>query len=117
MGFKEDCQTLLDEYVSHYRAGNAAGCASVYAPDAEMYSPFGPPAIGRASIETMHHEWLQEDAQTKQIQVSSAKHSGDLGWCLARFSEAGAEHGTTLSVLARQPDGRWLITHSSLNEL
>ncbi|PUB10276.1 hypothetical protein DFP92_12038 [Yoonia sediminilitoris] len=45
MSFREECQQLLDQYVSYYRKGDAAGCASVYSLEAEMYSPFGPPAI------------------------------------------------------------------------
>jgi len=116
MGFKNDCQKLLDQYVSYYRSGDAVGCASVYTVEAELYSPFGPPAIGRAAIKVTHEEWFEEGADNKQIKVMSAGCSGDLGWCVACFSEGTTGNGSSVSVLKLQPDGRWLITHSSLNE-
>ncbi len=117
MNFQDICQALLDEYVSQYRAGNAVGCAAAYSTDAELYSPFGPPAIGRDAIAATHVEWVQENAQSKQIEVLKAGHTGDLGWCVANFREDTSESGISLNVLARQPDGRWLITHTSLNAL
>lgn len=116
MMFKTECQQLFDRYVSCYREGNAAGCASIYASDAELYSPFGPPAIGRDAIEATHSVWVAEGGDDKQIKVESAGCSGNLGWCLASFSEGDAENGTSLNVLHRQSDGNWLITRCSLNE-
>ena len=116
MDFQEECQQLLDRYVTYYREGDAAGCASVYSPEAEMYSPFGPPAIGRQAIEAAHKEWVEEGADQKQINVLSAGRSGDLGWCIASFSEGATGSGFSMNILARQPDGRWAITHCSLNE-
>lgn len=116
MNFQEQCQQLLDRYVSYYRKGDAAGCASVYSSEAEMYSPFGPPAIGRQAIETAHKEWIEEGADSKQISVLSAGSSGDLGWCIANFSEGSTGSGSSMNILARQPDGSWTITHCSLNE-
>lgn len=116
VSFKQECQKLLDHYVTFYRRGDAKGCASVYAEHAEMYSPFGPPAIGRKAIENTHTEWVTEGADNKQIIVSSANRDGDLGWCIAEFSEGTTGEGVSLNVLARQPDDSWLITHCSLNE-
>ena len=116
MSFKEECQKLYDQYVVCYRLGDAKGCASVFAAEAEMYSPFGPPAIGRQAIEDTHAEWVAEGAEDKQITVCSAGRDGELGWCLVEFSEGTTGAGVSLNVLARQPDGRWLVTHISLNE-
>lgn len=117
MSFNEECQKLLDHYVTSYRQGDAKGCASVYSEHAEMYSPFGAPAIGRQAIEDAHAEWVSEGAHNKKITVSNANSNGDLGWCIAQFSEGTTGEGTSLNVLARQSDGRWLITHCSLNEV
>lgn len=116
MTFEEECQNLLDRYAFCYRQGDAGGCAATYALDAEMYSAFAPPAIGRRAIEAAHEEWVSEEAGDKLIEVQSADRSGDLGWCIARFSEGDAGHGISMNVLARQPDGDWLITHCSLTE-
>lgn len=116
MNFQEECQQLLDQYLSYYRDGDAVGCASVYAFDAELYSPYGPPAIGRQAIAEIHKEWVEEGAANKKISVLSAGQSGDLGWCIAHFSEGATGSGSSLNILARQPDGRWAITHCSLTE-
>jgi ketosteroid isomerase-like protein len=116
MNFREECQQLLDQYVSYYREGDAAGCASVYSLEAELYSPFGPPAIGRQAIEATHKEWVEDGAENKQITVISAGYSDDLGWCIARFSEGTTGSGSSMNILARQPDRSWAITHCSLNE-
>lgn len=116
MNFQEQCQQLLDRYVSYYRDGDAAGCASVYSAEAEMYSPYGPPAIGRRAIEAAHKEWVEEGADSKQINVLSAGSNGDLGWCIANFSEGSTGSGSSMNILARQLDGSWAITHCSLNE-
>ncbi|WP_135507188.1 nuclear transport factor 2 family protein [Roseovarius aestuariivivens] len=116
MSFKQECQNLLDHYVTYYQARDAKGCASLYAAHAEMYSPFGPPAIGRRAIEDAHAEWVMEGSENKKITVSSANRDGDLGWCVAQFSEGTTGEGISLNVLSRQPDGSWLITHCSLNE-
>ncbi|WP_271951931.1 YybH family protein [Ruegeria faecimaris] len=116
MSFKQQCQEVFDHYVACYRQGDANGCASVFAAQAEMYSPFGPPSIGRQAIEDTHAEWVAEGGEDKKINVSSAGRDGELGWCLAEFSEGTTGEGVSLNVLERQPDGRWLITLCSLNE-
>ena len=116
MDFKIECQALFDLYLSSYRAGDAIGCASVFSLDSELYSPFGPPAIGRASITSIHKEWVEEGGEEKQVKIMSAGCSGDLGWCVASYSEGSTGSGSSINVLAKQPDGSWLITHCSLNE-
>jgi ketosteroid isomerase-like protein len=88
----------------------------VYCLEAELYSPFGPPAIGRQAIEATHKEWVENGAGNKQVTVLSAGHSDDLGWCIARFGEGTTGGGSSMNILARQPDGGWAITHCSLNE-
>lgn len=115
MNFYEECRYLLDQYVSYYREGGAAGCASMYALDAELYSSFGPPVIRRQAIEATHKEWIEEGAENKQIIVLSAGQCDDLGWCIARLSEGITASGSSMNILARQPDGRWVIMHCSLN--
>lgn len=116
MDFNLVCQNLFDHYVACYQAKDSAGCASIFAHDAEMYSPFGPPSIGRAAIEATHADWVQEEEEDKQITLTSAGCSESLGWCVANFSEGGSVVGLSVNILARQPDGSWMITHCSLNE-
>ena len=115
MPFKDDCQKLLDRYLACYRAGDAEGCAAVFTEDAQMFSPFGPPALGRAAIASQHVDWVREGAEDKQVTVLDAGANGDLGWCLASFSEGATGAGVSLNVLRRQSDGAWRIARSSLN--
>ena len=112
---KIDFQKLFDGYAASYRAGDAAGCASCFVPAAELFSPYGPPAIGRAAIEAIHREWVKEGAENKTLVVLSAGTSEDIGWCTAQYNEGATGKGTSLNVLQRQRDGSWLITHCSLN--
>ncbi len=116
MPFHDTCQALLDRYVAFYRSGDAAGCASIYADQAQIYSPYGPPALGRQAIELLHRDWVEDGGEDKEIKVLQSGLDGDLGWCLAAFSEADADAGWSLNVLERQPDGGWLIVQSSLTE-
>lgn len=83
----------------------------------EMYSPFAPPTIGKQAIEETHADWVAEWADGKRTTVLSASQDGDLSWCLLEFSEGTTGSGVSLKIQARQADGRWLITHSSLNEM
>ena len=116
MTFKATFQKLFDRYVASYRSADAFGCASVFASEAELYSPYGPPVIGRIAIEATHREWVNEGAENKEIDVVDAGGSGNVGWCLAHYREGSTGRGTSLNVLERQQDGDWLITHCSLNE-
>ena len=114
--FAVECQRLFDLYVASYRSGDAAGCAAIFSPDAEMYSPFGPPAIGRDAIAAQHRDWVAEGADTKKLDVVSSGQSGALGGCVATFSEGQTGAGNTLAVLARNAAGDWEIIRCSLTE-
>lgn len=116
MSIRDDLQEIWDTYVAAYRAGDAAGCAAIFTEDAEVHSPYGPPARGRPAIEALHGEWVQHASSNKTLQVIEAGNSGDLAWTLAAYSEGEvAGNGTSLSVFERQPDGGWLIRMCSLN--
>ncbi len=116
MEAKDLFQQVFDGYVHSYRSRDAAGCASYFTDNAELYSPYGPAAIGRPAIETTHKEWVEEEGEDKAIEVLHADAEGRIGWCLARFSEGSAASGTSLNVLYQQADGKWLIAQCSLNE-
>jgi ketosteroid isomerase-like protein len=112
---KIEFQKLFDGYVTSYREGDAAGCASCFVPAAELFSPYGPPTIGRSAIQAIHQEWVKEGAEDKTIVVVNAGASQDIGWCTAHYSEGATGNGTSLNILQRQRNGSWLITHCSLN--
>lgn len=108
-------QALMDQMAAAYRAGDAAGCAALFTADATMFSPYAVATHGRDAIEALHSVWTAP-ANSKQLRVIEAGQSGDLGWCLAAYSEGDvAGNGTSLCTLVRQSDGSWLIRLCSLN--
>lgn len=113
---KTGIQVLLDDMAAAYRAGDAEGCAALFCKDAQLHSPFGPPAIGRNAILDLHREWVAEP-NNKQFLILDHGSGDNMAWCLARFSEGdGAEDGTSLLVLEPQKDGAWLIRACCLYE-
>jgi len=118
-------QAVIDRYLAAYTAKDAAGCAALYAGTAEVHSPFGPVARGRAEIEAEHQRWFGEGETNKTMQVTRAGACGDLGYCLVAFDAdlLGADgatervRGTSLNVMERRTDGVWTITLTSLNEV
>ena len=82
-----------------------------------MYSPYAPPAPGRAAIEAVHREWTGAGGGAdKSMAILQAGGSADLAWCLGRYGEGAATGGgTALSVVESQGDGAWLIRICSLN--
>jgi uncharacterized protein (TIGR02246 family) len=107
----------MDQMAAAYRAGDAAGCAALFTTDASLFSPYATATRGRDAIEALHRVWTAE-ANSKRLTVVEADQSGDLGWCLAAYSEGdvtGDGDGTSLCTLVRQPDGSWQIRHCSLN--
>ena len=118
MSIKGELQILWDAYAKAYTLGDAAACGAMFTADAELHSPYAPPAIGRDAIVALHAVWTQGHGEgaEKKITVLQAGRSGDLAWCLASYSE-GLEtgNGTSVDVFERQGDGSWLIRMCSLN--
>ena len=113
--FEVQAQALMDQMAAAYRAGDAAGCAALFTADATLFSPYATAAHGRDAIEALHGVWTAP-ANSKRLTVIEAGQSGDLGWCLAAYSEGDVTgNGTSLCTLVRQPDGTWLIRLCSLN--
>ncbi len=113
--FQDDLKELLERMVIAYRAGDAQGCAACFSDDAVLLSPYAPPAQGRAAIEVLHRDWVGAGGNAKELSIIDSGSDGDLGWCLARFSE-GEEtgEGVSLSILVRDPRAGWLIRGCSL---
>jgi ketosteroid isomerase-like protein len=105
----------MDAMAAAYKAGDAAACAQMFVADGLLYSPYAYPARGRAEIEALHRVWT-EGVTGKKLEVLDAAQSGDTGSFLVAYSEGDATgNGTSLSVVERKPDGRWLIRICSLN--
>ncbi|WP_068115567.1 YybH family protein [Tropicimonas marinistellae] len=116
MSLQAELQALFDRYAAAYRAADTEACAAVFAEDAVLISPFGPTAVGRAAIAKTHGDWVNEDAEGKEVAITACGGGGDFAWCLAAYREGDhAGDGTSLNVLERQSDGHWLIRVCSLN--
>lgn len=112
---KEEMQGFLDRMATAYSKGDACGCAAMFAPDAQLHSSFGPPAIGRAAIEELHREWTAEPSK-KRFSILDNGSADQLAWCLCRFSEGNETgDGSSLIVLERNPTGNWLIRSCCLH--
>ncbi|MFK7870200.1 MAG: nuclear transport factor 2 family protein [Roseobacter sp.] len=106
---KTDMGAMLDRMGAAYRAGDAAACAAMFSQDAQIHSPYPPPAIGRAAIEALHQEWTAE-ASEKSFTVIDCGSTNTMAWCLCRFAEGPKTgEGTSLIVLESGPAGDWLI--------
>lgn len=113
---KSEIQSLLDQMAAAYRAGDAAACAAMFAENAQLHSPFGPPSTGREAIRVLHEEWTAEP-NTKKFSIIDHGSAGDMAWCLARFSEGDVTgDGTSLIVFEKQQTASWLIRACCLYE-
>ena len=116
MPTRDTLQTLLDGMARLYAAGDAAGCAAMFAKNARLHSPFAPPAIGRDQIEALHRDWTA-DAGDKSFEIVDWGHRDTLAWCLCRYREdGGASGGSSLIVLERDNAGDWLIRSCCLHD-
>ena len=116
MSIRDDLRRVFDAYAAAYQASDASACAAMFTPNAELYSPYAPPARGRPAIEALHRTWTQDGGGDKQLTIVHAGGSDDLAWCLASFSEGQVTgDGTSLNILEREAGGDWLIRICSLN--
>ena len=74
---------LVDAYLVAYRAQDADGCARTFTEDGALFSPYGPPARGRAAIAATHMEWFTEVEEGKRLEVLEFNRDGASGYCWA----------------------------------
>lgn len=125
MGIQAEFQALIDRYLAGYESHDARACASQYAQDGKVFSPWSAPVSGTEAIEALHEEWFLDGESDKVMTVFDARANGDIGYCLVRYAAnvpgnpGGLERifGSSLNTLTRQPDGHWKIQHTSINEL
>lgn len=110
-----DLQGLLDQMAAAYSAGDAEGCARMFSANAQVHSPFAPPAIGRAAIQSLHEDWVVPPAQ-KRFSLLDSGACEKMAWALCRYSESGSdEKGPSLIVWEMDDVGGWLIRSCCLH--
>ena len=120
----QEITAAISGYFEAYARHDAAGCAACYAPDAWITSPWGPPVTGQEAIEAVHEAWFEEGERDKTYDILDLRVGDTLAVCLLRYdatvpTENGevAVAGVSLNGFSKSESGRWLWTHTSLNEL
>jgi uncharacterized protein (TIGR02246 family) len=98
-------------------AGNAAGAAAIYLPDAHVLPPDAPPVEGREAIQQFIAGLLGTYHVTITASADEIEGRGDMAYARGHYSMEGTpkapgapplrEEGKFLEVLRRQPDGSW----------
>ncbi len=116
---------LFARYLTAYAAGDADGVAATFAADGKLFTPFGPPAFGRAAIAATHAEWFLDGERDKILRVIECDAEGAMGHALVGFAatvdaeddRSGRIFGMSLNTLRRNDAGDWLIRQCCLNML
>ena len=101
----EDVTRLVAQRLN---AGDAAGVAALYEPQAVLAYPAGRPVTGRQAIQAIYQQMA--DAGVKfaiETPLPTVRFEN-----LALTSTRSADNtGVRVQVLRRQPDGSWLLAH------
>jgi ketosteroid isomerase-like protein len=98
-------EDLTRLFVERANAGDAAGIAALYEPDAVMAYPPGGQTVGRAAIRELWEKVLAGNAHFELEDPLPTMVSGDIA-----LTSTPAKDGTGIraQVVRRQPDGTWL---------
>ncbi len=116
-----EVRAIRSVFQSWYRAmegGDIAGLLLLVTPDVIVKAPGSPPIIGRSALGKALSTFLEAYSETVNYEVEEVEVSGQLAF--ARISEratilprsgesASSINGMHLTILRRQPDGRWLV--------
>ena len=98
-------EDLTRLFVERANAGDAAGIAALYEPDAVMAYPPGSQTVGRAAIQELWEKVLANRPHFEPENPLPTLISGDLA-LTSTPPKDGA--GARAQVVRRQPDGTWL---------
>ena len=104
---------IPETWKENYNAGNAAGVAALYAPDAVYLTQHYVAGIvsGRAAIQAYVQRGVDTGYKVDGIEVLRTDCSGDMAYVVDRYTATNAGHpamGVNLVVL-RKSDGTWRI--------
>lgn len=106
-------------FASAMGAGDVAGIARFYLPDAHVLPPDAPAVEGREAIQQFFAGLLGAYQVTIAVNSDEIEGRGDLAYARGHYTLEGSpktagapalrEEGKFLEVLRRQPDGTWLM--------
>ena len=104
-------------FVTAAQAGDAAGLAVLYLPDARLMPPNAPTLQGREAIQRFWGGFLEPYRITVTVSADEVKGRGDLAYARGHFVLDAApkapggvllhDQRKYLEILRRQPDGTW----------
>jgi ketosteroid isomerase-like protein len=98
----EDVTRLV---VERLNAGDAAGVAALYEPDAVLAYPADQPTVGRVAIEAVYQRMVDAGIRFALEPPLPTVRFEDLALTSTRSAD---DTGVRVQVLRRQPDGSWL---------
>ncbi|WP_432995103.1 YybH family protein [Dactylosporangium sp. CA-233914] len=98
-------EDLTRLFVERANAGDAAGLAALYEPDAVLAYPPGRTTVGRAAIQAVCEQMLRHVTHFEVEEPLPTIHHGDLALTSTRAKDGT---GGRVQVVRRQPDGSWL---------
>ncbi|HET9090809.1 MAG TPA: nuclear transport factor 2 family protein [Acidimicrobiales bacterium] len=98
----EDVTRLVAERLN---AGDAAGVAALYEPDAVLAYPLDHPTSGRAAIEAIYQQMVDAGVKFGVEAPLPTVRFEDLALTSTRSAD---KTGIRVQVLRRQPDGGWM---------
>ncbi len=98
-------EDLTRLFVERSNAGDAAGVAALYEPDAVMAYPPGDQTVGRAAIQALWEKVLASRPHFTPEEPLPTLVCGDLALTSTPPSDGA---GARAQVVRRQPDGSWL---------
>ncbi len=101
-GRPEDLTRL---FVQRANAGDAAGLAALYEPEAIVAYPPGRRTVGREAIRALYEQMLQKVTRFEPEQSLPTLVAGDLALTSTRRRDG---KGVRVQVARRQPSGEWL---------
>ncbi len=98
-------EDLTRLFVERANAGDAAGIAGLYEPEAVMAFPPGGATVGRDAIQAVFTQMLAHVSRFEPEEPLPTLTSGDLALTCTRRRDG---EGLRVQVARRQPDGSWL---------
>ena len=98
-------EDLTRLFVERANAGDAAGLAALYEPDAVVAFPPGQMTVGRDAIKALYDELL---AAKPHFRLETSLTTLVLGDLALTATPALDQAGARAQVVRRQPDGTWL---------
>lgn len=114
---EQQIRDLIVTWMAATQANDIPRVLALMSEDVVFLTPGRPPMRGRQSFEAALKAMPAGLSFAGKSEIEEIRVSGDLAWCWTRLSVTTSmpgsqpmrRSGNTLSVLQKQPDGRWLL--------